>query len=245
MEFVIEPKNGIWVAVKPGVKLPEYLDRIKNADVLAADIDDTIAPSPAKRIAFSKLKDIRFLASPKFMMWGFNTCLDLAVKGKAAESDAWKDFIELFLRDPAEQDKIRRQYTPEFARSTFYPGVADFYARLPRYMKKFFVTRNIREVGEAYLEAAGFNELLPEQFDKRGSLDMILLMQPEARRFLVQGDSEEDQEFLERLELKKKIGRLHQVTSIYVSGSPYSLNPAFDINIGRDYTGLVKLLQAC
>lgn len=243
MKFVVEPSsNGTWVAVKPGLIQENLVERLFNSDILVSDLDDTDAPSPAKEIARNSLTSRSYLTNPKFWLWVLGTEYQLAKKGRNAESYRWSVFIRRFLRDPQKLARLSRQYTPEFVAPKLYQGVREFYDLLP-WVFKIYLTRNIKEVGEAFREAAGFNEVMAEQFDKQEGIQRVVKAYPERKRFVIKGDSAEDEAMLDVLNELKRRGKIEEVTPIYIADSPNKLNPRFDINIGRDYNGLVRLIK--
>lgn len=99
----------------------------------------------------------------------------------------------------------------------------------------------IAEVPDNY--AAGFDEAMHEQFDKTAAIEKILEKYPQVRSFILKGDSSEDEEALDSLKFKQQKGRLDQVNSIYVTDSPNKLNDKFDVNIPRNYDGLVSIMK--
>ena len=244
MKFIVEPSNnGIWVAIKPELEKEGLVERLLSSDILISDLDDTDAPSPAKAIARNGLTTLTYLKDPKYWLWVLATGYTLAKNGKSAESEAWLRFVQRFLRNPKELEKLRRIYTSQFAASTFYPGVLDFYRLMPEEMIKIYVTRDILEVADAYKQAAGFNEAMSEQFDKKSSIREIVNKYPERRRFVLKVDSPEEESTLEFLVQSKRLGKIDEVTSIWVTDSPHKLNPKFDANIPRNYNGLVQLIK--
>jgi len=242
MKFIVEPNNGAWIAVRPELRKEALIERLTTADILVSDLDDTDTPSPAKAIARSGMLTPSYFKDPKFWLWAIGTKYHLARKGEGAESYRWSKFIETFLRDPEKLARLSEEYTPESAELKFYPGVRAFYNSLPLTLK-VYLTRNIREVGEAYRRAAGFDEVLPEQFDKQKGIAKIVRAHPERKRFVIKGDSAEDEAVVDFLKSLKKKGEIEEVTPIYISNSPRNLNPRFDINIGRNYGGLVSLIM--
>ena len=108
-------------------------------------------------------------------------------------------------------------------------------------MVKFYVTRNIKEIAQAYKQAAGFTGFMLEQFDKEKSIEELVKKHPERKRFILKGDSQEDEVALDYLEFSKRKKRIDEVLSIFVTDHPCSVNNKFDIHIGRDYTKLVEL----
>jgi len=234
-------KSEPWVSVKPEIHL-DLSKRISTSDILVSDLCDTDAPSPLKKVALSSLSKPEYWINPNFQKWNMKCIKNiLKRKRKCSESQLGKQFIELFLRDQKILEEITKKYTPEFAESTFYPGVMEFYSLLPDDMIKFYVTRNIEEITQAYKQAAGFTAFMSEQFDKQKSMEELIKKHPERKRFILKGDSQEDEAALDCLKFSKRNKRIDEVLSIFVTDHPCSVNNKFDINIGKDYTKLVEL----
>ncbi len=245
MKFLISPEEDEgWVAVKGGLDCTGLVERLQRADILVTDLDDTLAPSPAKAIAKHNLKRSKHFLNPSYWAWCFKSAAKLFSEGKGAESMLWKDYLERFLHEPEEVAYLQKRYTAEFAAQTAYPYTDLFFHSLPLDMVKVCVTRNIREVGEAYQKALGIDRVVSEAFDKELAIeDLVEVEYAEWTRYILMGDSEEDERMLVRLKEMEKAGLVDEVTSIYVASSPSNLNPHFDVNIGRDYFGLAMLLQ--
>lgn len=240
MKFIIEPNDGSWVAVKPDFKENNLARMLLGSDILFSDLDDTDAPSPAKAIVYSILRTS--YANPRFLLWCLITELKLVKTGKNVESELWRAFVERFLGNQ-QSLRIMQRYTPEFARGTLYPGVQEFYEKLPPEVMRVYLTRNIGEIGNAYKIALGFHEVIPEAFDKVYAIRKVLEANPARRRIILKGDSLEDKRALDFILHKQRKHEVDEVTSIYVADSPRHLNPSFDINIGRNYNGLVRLIK--
>ena len=243
MEFLIEPVgNGSWVAIKPESEAG-LTEKIMSSDILISDIDGTDARSPAIDIVLRALTRRDYLSQHEFLAWVATTAYKLLRKGKDAYTETWLDFVEKFLRNPEELEKIKKKYTPEFIASTFYPGVLEFYRLLAKNIIKVYSTRNIKEIVDAYKEAAKFHEALPEQFDKVRALEDICNRYPNLRRLIIKEDYRGGEGVLEFLNYMARKGAIDYFVSIYVASSPKDINPKSDITIGRDYTGLVNLLK--
>lgn len=246
MRHIIEPSNNrSWISINPHLEQSELMKRIKSSDILISDLDDTDAPSPAKSIAFSKLKETDYILNPKFWVWCLSTGYALLTKQKNAESETWKNFVETFLRDQKELDKIKNKYNPKYVNYSFYPCVKEFYNLLPEDMIKIYITRNVIEVGEAYKQGAGFDEVMAEQFDKEDSIKKVCEKYPNKKSFIIKGDSPEDEAIIDFLRFRKRKDEIELITSIYVakSSDEKEINPRFDINIGQNYEGLVQILE--
>src|SRR3989338_7068036 len=98
MKFLIDPRHHrSWVATNRDLSRKELSDLVLRNDVVVADLDDCILPSPAKRLAYERLKDPLSYVNPLFIYWALTSARALAKDGKLAESDCWQKYIELFL----------------------------------------------------------------------------------------------------------------------------------------------------
>lgn len=231
-----ELSQGVWVP--PETDHSELIKKFRDLSLCISDLDDTDAKSPAKKIA---LEMNHFGLNPEYWAWVAKTGFGRLTKGKSDESKAWKEFVETFLRDQDELDRLQEKLTPDYVKNTLFPGVEEFYSLLPEDMIKIYVTRNIQEVGDAYGNVLGFEEVLAEQFDKEQAIRLISERYPERRRLALKGDSFEDEAILDFLNFRLEKGEIDYALSIYVIES--DANDRFDINIRQDYTGLVNLLK--
>lgn len=224
--------------ITSGQEPSELVKRILATDICISDLDDTDAPSPAKVLA----SDWRHYGrSPAYWTWLFKAGTKHLLFGKKSESGSWEKFINKFLRDPEELSRIEKLFTPEYLESTLFPGVKEFYGLLPRDAIRIYLTRNIREVALAYAGYLGINEIHAEQFDKHLTIQKIIQTPYLRKRWLVKGDSDEDQEVLSFLKYQKTRDKIDDVVGIYVTEE--KLNPRFDINLFQDYRPLVELMK--
>lgn len=245
MEYIVEPTNGDgWVLAKKGYNKDNIAELIRSSDSVVSDLDDTVAESPIREMIKLGSKELKYLLNPACWLWAVLTKIRLRLDGEEAESTVGKSFTRFFLRKKSVLDRITKRYTRDFAESTLYPGVSDFYKTLPGERTKIFVTRNIKEITDAYKDAIGFDDALVEQYDKKASIEKILNLYPKAKSFVIIGDSQEDEQMLNFLRDKQQQGgQINTILGIYVADSPENINPNFDINIGKNYGGLVKLMQ--
>ncbi len=201
------------------------------------DLDDNHAPSPAKQIVKKAIGTSHF--SPKYLQWCASTALQLAWRGKAAESAAWKDYVNVFLRNEKTLAEVQKLFTPEYSRQSLYPGVEEFCGLVSK-AQRFYVTRNIAEVVSAYASALKFNGFFPESDHKEKVVEDYLKKHPLIQRYGVEGDSEEDGTMIEVLQFYEK-----DVLSFYSMVNPKvgNQNIRFEYVIPKDRTGLVKILQ--
>ncbi|MEK6864362.1 MAG: hypothetical protein AABX27_03660, partial [Nanoarchaeota archaeon] len=116
------------------------------------------------------------------------------------------------------------------------------YSMFPK-AAKVFVTRTTDKIAEPYTNALGFDMVLESQYAKRESVDFMMGVFPDLKRFAVFGDSEEDLEMVDYLRFKLKKGSIDTLVSIYVAKSERKANLNFDASIGRDYSALVELVK--
>lgn len=224
--------------IPSGQDSSELVKRILATDICVSDLDDTDAESPAKIVA----KDFRHYGiNPAYWYWLVKAGINHSLDGKRSESDSWKEFAKRFLRNKDELERVKNIFTPEKVRSTLYPGVEEFYDLLPREAIKAYVTRNIQEIALAYADILGITAIWPKQYDKFETIKQIFEKSRTKKRWLVKGDSEEDLEMLSFLKFQKVHGKIDDVIGIYVTDE--KLNPKFDVNLFRDYTGLVRLMK--
>ena len=251
MKFLITPKQGPWVAVQDGVSREELRERILQCDVSLTDLDDTLAPSPAERLAFNYLFGERG-ANPKFLAWAMTTGLKLAA-GKLGwtdlgdiKSEQWSRFVDKFL-DSQESKKIKARFTPEYAAGTLFPGVKELYSSLiERGVYKIGFTRNITEIARAYQQVLELDLLSCRTPSKGNMILQVTYLHPELSRYLVFDDlygGKDAKGILNVLEKAKRDERIEDVVSCQVRKSPRKLDDRFTVNIGRDYSGLVSLID--
>ena len=211
--------------------------RVRSVQTWFFDLDNNHAPSPAKTIAKRAIGTSHF--SPKYLQWCASTALKLAQKGKAAESEAWKEYVNLFLRNDEARAEVEQLFTPEYALQSLYPGVEKVCGLISG-AQRFYVTRNIAEVVSAYASALKFNGFYPEADDKGKLVEIYVKKNPQIQVYGVEGDSEEDIAMIDVLEFYKK-----DVVSFYSTNCPKGegIETRFDYSIDKDRTGLVRLLQ--
>lgn len=241
MKFLVEPHDGIFVAAQDDVDETALKEQILQSDVCLSDLDDTDARSPAKKIVYDRLKSLGVI-HPSFWSWCARTGYKLLLKGKSAESEAWRDYVELFLGNPDEREKTRRKFTSEEVQRLLYPGVRELYATLPDGMYKSYFTRTIAEVAEIFGHFLGFDVVHHEIFDKEKATTQFVERNSHLKRYFVKGDSDEDTAMLNVLDFYRKHGRIDRIVSCYRADSPYTTNKRFSINVGKNYLGLVEIL---
>ena len=230
-----------WIKAKHEEDLAGIAARLRDSNIIISDLDDTVAKSPTKKVAYSFLRRADMLFNPEFIAWCSKAAYKKAVHGKRAESGLGKELIEKFIK-PMKTETIESILTPEYAESTLFPYAKEFYSMFPK-AAKVFVTRTTDKIAEPYTNALGFDMVLESQYAKRESVDFMMGVFPDLKRFAVFGDSEEDLEMVDYLRFKLKKGSIDTLVSIYVAKSERKANLNFDASIGRDYSALVELVK--
>ena len=244
MKYLVEPRNGIWVGVNDKLVegksrdtlVRDLIEKVGNIDAWFIDLDDNIAPSPAKKLAYGRVGTSIF--SPKFIWWALSQGAR-AKFDKNRESVAWNAYVENFLRSDEALAEVARLYNERSARDSLYEGVQSFVESLHG-RDRFIVTRNIAEVAEAYKEALCIEGTFSEADEKGKVVDRYLRAHPDVRMIGVEGDSKEDVQMICAAE---ELGV--NVVSIYSMNKPNvsKIDQRFDYFVSKDRSGLVNLLQ--
>jgi len=242
MRYLIEPKNGIWVATHYNLDNAILRGQILGSDVCISDLDETDARSPGKILAYRDIFSKRIF-DPRFLTWSFITAQKLLTHGRVAESDAWEKYVELFLSNPSDRESAMGIFTEDVILKLLYPGVRELYSILPSEMYKIYLSRNIPEAVQPFADFLGFQEISTEVSDKGSVTAQFVEEHPEVRSYFVKGDSEEDEGILDALIFYMDRRTIDYVVSSYVASSLSNTNPKFTINLGRNYLGLVKILS--
>lgn len=247
MILLTESLRGRVLLTNHGLIEQDLVRRILNSDILISDLDDTVAPSPAETVVLDYFKNPKNVYDMRFLEWFFISLYNFVKKGVLAKPEIWKNFVKLFLSDSKELEMLRQIYTPEFAKSTLYRGVLEFYSLLPETMIKIYITENIKVIADAYRQAAGFDEVICEPSNKAQSIDEVLEKYAKRRSFVLVSDFD-DLSMFNRLSDLRREGRIRELTSINVVHFPYNFLPydskrRFDVNIRPDYVGLVTLID--
>ena len=216
------------------------LKQILNSDVCISDLDDTDTVSSAKKIAWDSLKSSKIFNS-KFWSWCLTTGWGFLKNGKSIESEAWRKYVKLFLRDPKQIQRAIKLISRRIER-LLYPGVQELYSLLPERMYKLYLTRNILPIGRLFAKFLNFDQVIAEVFDKAEVTAQFVEANPQFKGYFVKGDSQEDEAILEVLEFYKRKGKIENVVSCYITNS-HKINPKFDFSIGGNYLHLVEILK--
>lgn len=252
MRFIRKPERGAWVAVRDDLVLGMTEEEIKiilrnkflDVQVWFADLDDSDARSPGKKLVKKAVGAKGRWLNPHYLCWVMGTAKALAEHGKRAESECWADYVNQFLRNEDVLTRIKELFTPKEVKGSLYPGVEEFYSLLPA--DKFYVTKNIEEVARAYANVLGFAGFFSEVEDKSRLVENFILDRPGILRYGVSGDSLEDEQMVDVLNFYYRKRKIDQPTTLYRADKPTreKMNPRFQVQIGKDRSGLVELLKS-
>jgi len=252
MRFLIENENN-WVAVRDSFGDGKTIDDIKitlkdrfqGIRVWFSDLDETDADSPAKRIVKRAIGTNYF--DPKYLGWCLNTAFSLSLNGKSAESITWMRYVNNFLRTKGSIDKVKNFFTEEVVKASLYPGVEEFYSLMDSFstaVDKYYLTRNIAEVAQAYAQVLGFNGFFSETEDKCKIVEKFIKDHPEILRYGFAGDSLEDEEAVDVLNHYLHQGTIESVVTLYRGDKPIEEKmKKFLVQVPKDRTGLVEILK--
>jgi hypothetical protein len=241
MKFLIEPSEGAWVAVNDKYagndsqdKIKERLrDNILEREMWFSDIE-TLAKIPSWNIALQHVGTS--FSEPDYLKWVSSIILALTLKDKDAEADCWHRCSSKFLKRTENDEELKRFLSQQKIGETLYPGTTDFFSQLDAW--KYFITRNVERVGKEYRKVLDFTRFFHETNDKEDRANKLFFVHPHRNKYAVSGNSNEDLVVVDTL---NRFGC--GVLSLYVADSPKKANEQFDVSIGKDYSGLVKILD--
>lgn len=220
----------------------ELAEKIVRSDVCLSDLDDTDAESPAKVMVFSRMRRLSSI-DPIFISWGIKSLYDLFTGGKKSEDKCWREYIKVL--DGDSRKEADEMFSQEAVIDLLvYPGVRDLYGLMEN-AKKVYVTRNIIEIAGRFAKNLGLDGVIAETFDKEKSTAEFIENNPELKRYFIKGDSKEDEGMIDVAMHYKKKGYIDEVVSCYRADSLRNENQLFDVNVIKDYTGLVNLINSC
>jgi len=175
---------------------------------------------------------------PRFVYWALTQGAP-AKFIKSRESEAWRRYVNNFLRSEDALQEVQEHYNEETARQSLYSGVQDF-ADLVLNAERFYVTRNITEVAEAYKAALGIDGFFSEVDNKEKVVEKYLNEHPEIRIIGIDGDSEEDAAMIEVAQYYDRA-----VVSFYSMDQPIDskMDKKFDYSVSKDRSLLVRILR--
>jgi len=229
-------KNGkSWVAVKNNIDKSTLKNLILKSDICISDLDGTDG-EPGKIVLLSELKSQNII-NPKFVCWALKNGLRLLKEGKNAESEVWKSYVQNYLRGKNEIKKKKKLL--KNIEKVIYPGVEEFYKLLDCY--KIYLTRNTIEISSLFAYYFKFNQVIAQTYDKEKAV-CRLVEKGMFKRFILKGDTVEDEASFDALKFYEKKGKIEYVIGIYITKKK-RLNEKFEVNIGKNYEGLVSILK--
>ncbi len=244
MRYITGPKSRIWVAVNDELASNKSDEELKNnlkkrtesVQAWFFNLDDNHAPSPAKNIAYKRVGT--GILDPKFISWALAKGMP-ARFDKGKETKAWQDYVDRFLRNEDALKKVKEIYNEEKAIGSLYPGVKEFVDLLSG-SERFYVTRDIAEVAEAYCSALGLNGFFAEESQKGRAIEKYLRKHNRINVIGIDGDFEDDAEMID---VAKFYGK--DVVSFYFMDKPKDslMNKKFDYAASKDRSGLVEILR--
>lgn len=238
MKYLLTTKNS-WLAAENETNESELVAKIKKSSLIISDLDGTDA-SAGQKLALEMMLSDKYATSRHMWKWTLQTIHDYATNPDA-ESKAWKSFVETFLRNPAELKRIERKITPKTAEKNLYSGIKEFYQQLPN-AEKAYITRNIRQITQAYQQALSFDFSFPESFDKISATKQ-LIQQTHHTKIIVRGDTAEEQKIANYLRELQKDGQIQTLVYINITKTKRQYNSKADINTTRNHTAINEWLR--
>jgi len=242
MEFLIEPKDGSWVA--GNISKEELKHKLSSADVNISDLDGTDACA-AKYVALKAVGtgymnlDYWKWVTETAILWGKGK---KANKERQTEIARWGAYVDNFLRSDQSLDELKAMFTPDKIPDYLYPGVAKFYEKLET--DKFYCTRNVEPVASAFASFLGFKFAFAEVENKEKFMEGFIEEFPQYQNYFVRGDTEEEESMYKVLKFYQKQGKIEDATLIYCASNQNKLSEVADINVSkRNQTGLVDLIK--
>lgn len=223
-----------WVLVNNGITPISLANRIRSADLLISDLDDTDAPSPAMKVIMKTLPLQMF--TPKAYSWIVRALPK--INSEESQYDLWHEYVCTFLSTPEAKEKIALQFNKFNTKLSLYEGVWSFYCNLPLQLPKHYVTRNILSISEAYSKANYMNAPVCDCSDKLTGVKSLLEQYTHIRSVVIKEDSPAVAPIIKYL-LSKGIN----VLSIQIARRQTDAIELFDAVIPRDYRGLNALLD--
>jgi len=259
VRFLVKPDlrgSAGWLAFREGL-VPRGADAAQAARGLAerfsaiqvwfSDLDDFDTRSPAKIIALRAVGAGHL--NPAYARWVLRTLICVLRNGwKRAQAICWKRYYEAFLKEKAEGDWLKDEafrFVDELLdrasiEALLYPGVADFYRRFGA--EKYLVTRNLERIAFRYSKVLPYTAYFHEVEDKAALVEAFVESRPDVRRYGLGGDSEEDARAADALEALHRKGRIDMPVCLFRAPSPFALDKAFNLFVGKDRSALARVL---
>ena len=261
VRFVVSPNllgsNG-WLGLREDLLIPgagveaqsrDLARRFAEIQVWFSDLDDFDTRSPAKIIAMNAVGTKVY--DPAYACWALKTlALFLRYGKKRAEGMSWKLYYEAFLKQDVEGDWLKDEafkfiddlLTPGKIAQLLYPEVREFYASFGA--RKYLITRNLERIAYRYSKVLPYSGYYYEVMDKAAVVEAFLKAHPEITRYGSGGDSSEDAEVADALYFHYRKGSIGQPLCLCRTDSPFSLDGAFNIYVGKDRSTLSRILAA-
>jgi hypothetical protein len=260
VRFLIKPNpigsNG-WLAIREdlqgeGLGVEEQgrdlARRFAAIQVWFSDLDDFDSRSPAKIIA-RRAVGAGYL-NPAYIRWALETLRLVCRYGlKRGEAISWKRYYDAFLKREAGQDWLNeeayrfidRLLAPGSISRLLYPAVREFYSGFGA--EKYLVTRNLERIAYRYSRALPYSGYYHEVRDKAAVVEAFIESRPEVKRYGSGGDSDEDGSVADLLDFRYRRGDIEKPLCLFRAGSPFALDRAFNVYVGKDRRGLASILQ--
>ncbi|MBI2128908.1 haloacid dehalogenase-like hydrolase [Candidatus Woesearchaeota archaeon] len=229
LDYLVKPtkaNNRSFVLSKLSKK--DVKEKIRNSRHLVSDLDDTLIHSPTFNLAVSRFMEEGYL-EPEHYSWIAKAIFKCIFQPKKAVSEMWFEYHERFGH------KFRHFVNSQKFDFLFYPGVQEFFNSLPETTEKIMVTRTIEEIARPFANHLGFGKY--HHLEKKESPFLKTMLGKEQSVFI--DDSNEGEETVIALN-----GNENSPLTIYVASSPKKVNEHFAVSIGRDYSGLNKIINS-
>ena len=241
MDMIYEGKqDGRFLAVRDGLDLIYIRDILQQPALVFSDLDDTLAPSSAKRIVYKSLVD-RLRTQPKELLsWLPHGAIAKFLS--FYESEAWQRYVKIFL-DESPQGKENLKVAIDLIKTDLmlFPGVETLYDQMHFNSRKVLVTRNVLDIATLYMHRLRFHHLRASSFNKKNKFFEMLdqyekYHSPYINKplVIVHGDSMEDEEIKYCADHEKQRGRVREVCFIQVAKSLRKVSGLADIVTSRD-----------
>ncbi|MBI2673266.1 hypothetical protein HYX19_03330 [Candidatus Woesearchaeota archaeon] len=227
MDYLIKPtKSNNYSMVISKLSKLDIKEAINNSEVLFSDIDDTIAPTYSKRIVIENFFNLDLTEKLDFAQWITRRLPGYLLHQKKVHTKLWFDYVDRFLED--KEIKINEKQLE----NRLYPGVKETFSLIPKQVRKVLVSRNIKEVVDAYKMILSFDDSYYLMKNKAS----VIGMYKDKSKFVAIGDSREDGDMLDPLK------EFASCLGIWVASSKKEINEKYDVNISRNWKGLESIL---
>ncbi|MDO8740718.1 MAG: haloacid dehalogenase-like hydrolase [Candidatus Woesearchaeota archaeon] len=230
LDYLVKPsKSNDRSFVLSNSSKKDIRERIRKSSYVVSDLDYTLIDSPTLGLVVRRFFEGGFL-DIRQDIWAVKAVFQYLLHGKNAAPPMWSEYRDKF------KCEFRHYIESHKPALSFYPGVQEFFRSLPETTEKMMVTRTFHEIAKPFADCLGFGECHSFEDDKvlpflegiiHSSYDVLI------------GDSKEDENIVTALKKRST----HPLT-IYVASSPNRINENFEINIGRDYRGLNKIINS-